>query len=130
MRLALLTWRLTPAGKESDLWSFSSYNGEAWVRAHDAFEARSLAANRFSVDGRARGFAGRIESPWYARELVRCELSQDSRFDSIDIACVVHPPHSHLPVEDMPMPQDQSHDASGPSAANSSGEDVPTSDAQ
>jgi len=91
MEKPLLTWRLTPVGKHSDLWNFSSHSGEVWVRAHDAIEARTLAADRFRVRvPTQRGRSG-FESPWYVRELTRCELDQDARFEATQTACVVYP---------------------------------------
>lgn len=88
MDKSLRTWRLTPS-KDSHLWSQSRYRGEVWVRAHDAIEARKLAAQRFRVRPDRR--RGRMESPWYLRELSRCELDESSRFDSIEMPCVVSP---------------------------------------
>jgi len=32
-----------------------------------------------------------MDSPWYVRELTVCELDEDSRFDSVQIPCVVSP---------------------------------------
>ena len=88
MNKSLRTWRLTPI-KDSELWTHSSHRGEIWVRAHNAIEARTLTAQRFrvcSAEGR-----GRMESPWYVRELTRCEVDQDCRFDAIEMPCVVYP---------------------------------------
>jgi hypothetical protein len=65
-------------------------------------------------------------SPWYARELVRCEVAQDSRFDSIEIACVVHPAHSHAPVEDLPSAAERARTAS--KTDDLPEEDLPSSD--
>src|SRR5262245_11252846 len=88
MDKSLRTWRLTPS-KDSDLWSQSSYRGEVWVRAHDAIEARKLAAQRFRV--RLDRRRARMESPWYVRELTRCDVEESSQFESIQMACVVSP---------------------------------------
>ena len=128
MQSVLLTWRLTPAGKESELWSSSTYQGEIWVRAHDAIEARNLAANRFSVDASAKSFHGQNVSPWCARELVHCEIVQNSRFDSVDIACVVHPAHHHAPVDDLPSAGEQASTAS--KTGHLPEEDLPSSEAR
>jgi hypothetical protein len=87
----LRTWRLTPS-KDSDLWSQSSYRGEVWVRAYESVEARKLVAQRFRVRPRINDRRGaRMESPWYVRELTRCEADENPRFDSIEIPCVVSP---------------------------------------
>jgi len=91
MEKALLTWRLTPIGKNSDLWNFSTHSGEVWVRAHDALEARALAADRFRVRGRVKHGRSGLESPWYVRELARCERDQDARFEATQVPCVVYP---------------------------------------
>ncbi len=91
MEKALLTWRLTPVGKSSDLWNFSTHSGEVWVRAHDALEARALAADRFRVRGRVKHGRSGLESPWYVRELARCERDQDPRFEATKVPCVVYP---------------------------------------
>jgi hypothetical protein len=91
MQKALLTWRLTPIGKDSDLWNFSSHSGEVWVRAHDALEARALAADRFRVRSRTKHGRSGLESPWYVRELARCERDQDGRFETTQTPCVVYP---------------------------------------
>ena len=91
MEKALLTWRLTPIGKDSDLWNFSTHRGEVWVRAHDALEARALAASRFRVQGRSGHGRSGMESPWYVRELARCELDQDARFEATQMPGVVYP---------------------------------------
>src|SRR5689334_11877856 len=88
MDKSLRTWLLTPS-KDSALWSQGSYRGEVWVRAHDAIEARKLTAQRFRV--RLDRRRARMESPWYVRELTRCELDESSRFDSVQIPCVVSP---------------------------------------
>jgi hypothetical protein len=32
-----------------------------------------------------------MESPWYVRELTRCQLGEDTRFDSISAPCVLYP---------------------------------------
>ena len=98
MGKALLTWRLTPIGKDSDLWNFSSHNGEVWVRARDALEARTLAADRFRVRVRTKHGRSGMESPWYVRELARCELDQGARFEATQIACVVYPPVADAPI--------------------------------
>ena len=91
MDKSLRTWRLTPT-KDSDLWSQSSYRGEVWVRAYESVEARKLAAERFRVRPRGNDRRGaRMESPWYVRELTRCEADENPRFDSIEIPCVVSP---------------------------------------
>lgn len=99
MEPALLTWRLTPAEKSSELWSFSTYQGDIWVRAHDAFEARALAADRFRRRIGATDRPSALESPWYMRELVRCDIVQDDRFASIAIAGVVHPAQEHAATD-------------------------------
>jgi hypothetical protein len=91
MEKALLTWRLTPIGKDSDLWNFSTHTDEVWVRAHDALEARALAANQFRVRGRAKHGRSGMESPWYVRELARCERDQDARFEATQMPGVVYP---------------------------------------
>jgi hypothetical protein len=91
MEKTLLTWRLTPIGKDSELWTFSSHSGEVWVRAYDALEARALAADRFRVRGRVKHGRSGMESPWYVRELARCERDQDARFEATQMPCVVYP---------------------------------------
>src|SRR5690348_15329381 len=88
MEKRLRTWQLTPS-KDSELWSQSSYRGEVWVRAHDAIEARKLTAQRFRVRPDRR--RARMESPWYLRELTRCQVDENPRFDAIEIPCVVCP---------------------------------------
>jgi hypothetical protein len=98
MEKALLTWRLTPLRKDSDLWNFSSHSGEVWVRAHDALEARALAADRFRVRGRTKDGRSGMESPWYVRELARCERNQDARFESTQTPGVVYPAAAAAPI--------------------------------
>lgn len=98
MEKALLTWRLTPLGKDSDLWKFSSHSGEVWVRAHDALEARALAADRFRVRGRTKHGRSGMESPWYMRELARCERDQDARFEATQTPGVVYPAMADAPI--------------------------------
>jgi hypothetical protein len=88
MEQYLRTWRLTPS-KDSDLWSQSSYRGEVWVRAYDALEARKLTAQRFRVRSDRR--RERMEGPWYARELTRCELDESPQFDWVQTPRVVSP---------------------------------------
>src|SRR5690242_18032771 len=88
MDKSLRTWRLTPT-KDSELWSQSTYRGEVWVRAHDAVAARKLTAQRFRVRPDRR--QARMESPWYLRELTRCEVDEGPRFDCVQIPCVVSP---------------------------------------
>jgi hypothetical protein len=91
MHRSLRTWRLTPS-TDSDLWSQSSYRGEVWVRAYDSVEARKLAAQRFRVRPRSSDQRrARMESPWYVRELTRCEVENNPRFDYIEMPCVVCP---------------------------------------
>ncbi|MEO8629379.1 MAG: hypothetical protein ABI612_14950 [Betaproteobacteria bacterium] len=108
MEPALLTWRLTPAEKSSELWRFSTYQGDTWVRAHDAFEARALAAERFRQRIGATDRPSALASPWYMRELVRCDIVQDDRFASVAIAGVVHPAHEQFAdsAESGGMPND------------------------
>ena len=88
MDKSLRTWRLIPS-KDSDLWTQSTYRGEVWVRAHDAIEARKLTAHRFRVRPDRR--RARMESPWYVRELTRCEVDESPQFDCVQIPCVVSP---------------------------------------
>ena len=101
MDKCLRTWRLTPI-KGPKLWSLSSHRGEIWVRAYDAIEARTLTAQRFRVSTRSGGHLGRLESPWYARELTRCEVDKDYRFDSISAPCVLHPVPEAKPASKLP----------------------------
>ncbi len=98
MDKALLTWRLTPIAKDSDLWNFSSHSGEVWVRARDAVEARALAADRFRVRVRTKHGRSGMKSPWYVRELARCERDQDARFEATQVAGVVYPAATNTAV--------------------------------
>jgi hypothetical protein len=91
MQKALLTWRLTPTGEASDLWALSTHRNEVWARASDALEARRLTAQGFRVRADASDGQTTEKSPWYARELARCEVDSDARFDSIEMAQVVYP---------------------------------------
>ncbi len=52
-------------------------------------EARKLTAQRFRVRPDRR--RARMESPWYVRELTRCEVDESPQFDCIQIPCVVSP---------------------------------------
>ena len=99
MKKALLTWRLSPTGEDSDLWALSTHRNEVWVRAHDALEARRLSAQRFRVRADPRDGQSTEKSPWYARKLVHCEVDSDARFDSIEIAQVVYPTPRFLVAE-------------------------------
>jgi hypothetical protein len=123
MEKALLTWRLTPIGKDSDLWNFSSHSGEVWVRAHDALEARALAADRFRVRTRARHGRSGLESPWYVRELARCERDQDDRFETTQTPCVVYPPLAEA-TSDETQTETAAPDTPTPVQPESSASDV------
>ncbi len=74
-----------------------------WVRAHDALEARSLTAERFRVCVRTDDGRSGMESPWYMRELARCEVDPDLRFDSIEMPCVLHPAPNRRPAANAPF---------------------------
>jgi hypothetical protein len=100
MDKSLRTWRLTP-NKDSDLWTQSSFRGEVWVRAHDAIEARKLTAQRFRVRQRSSDRRSRMESPWYVRELTRCESEQSPQFDFIEIPGVVFPMPDGMAVSNV-----------------------------
>jgi hypothetical protein len=91
MKNALLTWHLTPTSEASDLWVLSTYRNEVWARAYDGLEARRLTAQRFRVRADNSDGQSTEKSPWYVRELTRCEVHSDARFDSIEIAQVVYP---------------------------------------
>jgi hypothetical protein len=103
MNKSLRTWRLTPISNNSDLWVLSNHRGEVWVRAHDAREARSLTAERFRVRVRIDDGRSGMESPWYMRELSRCEVDPDPRFDSIEMPCVLYPAPNRRPVANAPF---------------------------
>ena len=103
MNKPLRTWRLTPISKNSDLWILSNHRGEVWVRAHDALEARSLTAERFRVRVRSDDGRSGMESPWYMRELARCEIDPDPRFDSIEMPSVLHPAPNRRPAANAPF---------------------------
>jgi len=100
MEKSLRTWRLTP-NKDSDLWNQSSFRGEVWVRAYDAIQARKLTAQRFRVCPRGSDRRSRMESPWYVRELTRCEVDQSPRFDFIEIPGVVCPVSDGMSVSNV-----------------------------
>jgi len=92
MKMTLQTWRLSPTGLTTDLWSLSSYNGEVLVRAHDELEARSLVAGRFRVRRRFSRAHSDMKSPWYIRELVRCEKVEGSELDAAKLGSMAFPP--------------------------------------
>ena len=100
MQRGLFTWRLIPTEKDSDLWLLSTHSGEVWVRARDAVEARTLAAHRFRVPVRTNDGRSGMESPWYVRELVRCEMVRDPRFEFIEIAGVAYPQQDRFPTNE------------------------------
>jgi hypothetical protein len=52
-------------------------------------KARKLTAQRFRVPPDRR--RARMESPWYLREMSRCEADESLQFDSVELPCVVSP---------------------------------------
>ena len=83
----LLTWKLTPLKRFSSEWAFSTYHGEAYVRAASEQSARVFAAERF-----ASGLAAiPPNSPWLSDVFTNAEVVEDERFASVTAAGVVHP---------------------------------------
>ena len=92
MEQSLLTWKLIPSSKASDLWDLSIYRGVAVARARDAIQARQMAASYFRKRGGASNVISRIESPWYIQSLVACQLVDGvPEIDRIDVAGIVDP---------------------------------------
>ena len=91
MEPALLTWKLTPTRAPSSKWTFSTYNGDVFVRAFDALQARDLAAWRFRKNCRAVSRLLRARSPWYSAALVESQCVEHEAFAAIDSADVVYP---------------------------------------
>ena len=85
MDASLKTWKLVPSATTSALWSLSTVEPVAYVRAHGPFEARQLAAERFlKFDPAPSNFS--IESPpspWLDPDLVYCFELTDERFLSL-----------------------------------------------
>jgi hypothetical protein len=83
----LLTWRLTPLKRLNSQWAFSTYRGEAYVRAASEQTARVFAAERF-----ASGLAAvSPNSPWLSDVFTKAEVVEDERFASVTTAGVVYP---------------------------------------
>jgi hypothetical protein len=83
----LLTWKLTPLKRFSSEWAFSTYHGEAYVRAASEQSARVFAAERF-----ASGLAAiPPNSPWLSDAFTDAEVVEDERFASVTTAGVVYP---------------------------------------
>jgi hypothetical protein len=86
----LFTWRLAPSTVQSDLWQVSSYRGEVWVRACDSVQARILTADQFRCRSDDDDGPSKRQSPWYARQLVKCEQVSAPSFDRVELPGVVH----------------------------------------
>ena len=97
MQPALLTWKLAPTQRRSSKWTFSTYNGETFVRAYDPLQARDLAAWRFRKNCRALTRLLRARSPWYVSTLVECSCVEHQPFDAITDPGVVYPPDDGAP---------------------------------
>ena len=69
----LLTWKLTPLKRLSPQWAFSTYRGEAYVRAATEQTARVFAAERFA------GHPAAIprNSPWFSDVFTKAEVVED-----------------------------------------------------
>ena len=86
MTSLLRTWRLIPRDMQSSSWDLSIFRGTIYVRAENASEARSLAAQEFR-----RCFAAAASdhnSPWLDENLVGCTEMDDARYSGID-KCVL-----------------------------------------
>ena len=97
MQPALLTWKLAPTQRRSSKWTFSTYNGETFVRAYDPLQARDMAAWRFRKNCRALTRLLRARSPWYVPALVECSCVEHQPFDAIADPGVVYPPDDGAP---------------------------------
>ena len=106
MKTTLQTWRLSPTGITTDLWSLSSYNGEVLVRAHNELEARSLVASRFRVRLRFGRAHSDMKSPWYVRELVRCEKVEGSEIDAAKLGSMAFPPTTAAIEQEVRRPEE------------------------
>jgi hypothetical protein len=83
----LLTWKLSPLKRLNPQWAFSTYRGEAYVRAASEQTARVFAATRFAGDPAAIPHG----SPWYSDVFTKAEVVEDERFASVTTTGVVHP---------------------------------------
>lgn len=82
---------LKPIDNEYSGWRYSTYKGEAIVRATCEKDARNLANLHFSIMASVRLGADGATGPWTQKSIVSCETLEEASLQSDGVSEIISP---------------------------------------